>query len=73
MKTVPKHITKLVERMNRKVYEAQELNERLEEWLEKNGADYGFDFTYEFRESTSYSICDTDGFYEAVENLLGGE
>ena len=72
-KQTPQYIKNLVYRMNKKVYEVQLLNEQLEQWLEKNGvADDGFDFNFDYRESTAYEIATPESYFEKIDKALKG-
>lgn len=71
MKRVPKHIKAKVERMSALMGKLVQLNEELEEWLEANGIEDGYDFVAQYRMDTGYEIgADFDWFYEAVEKAI---
>lgn len=69
-KQMPKTMIGKVERMNKLMQQVVDLNCELEQWLEKNGIEDGFDFTGDYRESRGYEIYDVDGFINAVNEAL---
>ena len=72
-KRVPKHVQRRLETMRDLMDRLVRLNVGLERWLEANGAEYGFDFTEDFRNSAGYSIPDIDGFLARVQSELLGD
>ena len=70
MKTTPKHIKAKVERINRLMEQIVELNMEVEDWLEKNGIENGFDFTDDFRDSRGYGIDSAETFYARIEEFI---
>lgn len=74
-KRVPKHVIRRLETMQSLMDRLVRLNVGLERWLEANGAEYGFEFTDDFRNSAGYSIPDIEGFVERIQTELldGGE
>lgn len=69
-KRVPKHIRQKVERMSRLMTQVVGLNQEIEEWLESNGIEDGFDFTYDHRIESGYEIADFEAFYAAIEKAI---
>lgn len=69
-KQMPKTMIAKVERMNKLMQQVVDLNCELEQWLEKNGIEDGFDFTGDYRETRGYEIYDVDGFINAVNEAL---
>lgn len=69
-RTVPKHVIRKIDRMNRLMGEIVSLNFELEEWLEKNGVEDGFAFTSDYRDDRGYAIHWPDDFVAAIEAEL---
>ncbi len=69
-KQMPKYMAKKVERMNRLMSEIVDLNLELEDWMEANGIDDSFDFTYDHRDDRGYAIIDITSFIEAVNEAM---
>lgn len=38
--------------------------------MEKNGIDYGFDFTFDHRDDSGYGILDVDWFVQCVNDAI---
>lgn len=70
MKHTPKHIVRKVERMNALMEQLISLNMELEEWLEKNGIEDGFDFAYDNRDDRGYAILWPDQFIEKIDEAI---
>lgn len=70
VKRVPKHIISKLERMNRLMRQLTCLNVELEEWMEKNGIEDGFDFTTDWRNEPAYEIVWTEEFVRAIEEAI---
>ena len=70
MQQMPKYMAKKVERMNRLMSEIVDLNLELEDWMEANGIDDSFDFTYDHRDDRGYAIIDITSFIEAVNEAM---
>lgn len=69
-KQMPKYMVEKIRRMNRLMAEIIDLNEELENWMEKNGIDYGFDFTFGHRDDSGYGILDVDWFVQCVNDAI---
>lgn len=69
-KQTPRHIIKKIERMNRLMEQLIDLNVELEDWLEKNGIEDGFDFTYDNRDDRGYAIIWPDQFIEKINEAI---
>lgn len=69
-KQMPKYMTKKVERMCALMEQIVSLNMELEEWLEANGIENGYDFTYEHRDDRGYAVWNVESFVEAVNAEL---
>lgn len=63
-KKVPKYILQNLEKTSSYMEKVVRLNQELEEWLEKNGIQDGFDLTSDYRESRGYEIFDTESFLD---------
>ena len=69
-KQMPKYMVKKVERMCALMEQIVSLNMELEEWLEANGIEDGFDFTCEHRDDRGYAVWNVESFVEAVNAEL---
>lgn len=71
MKTVPKHITKKIERMERLMDQLVALNIEVEEWVEEHaGVPNAFELTEDNRDDRGYSLWRPEEFIAKVEDLL---
>jgi hypothetical protein len=71
MRTVPKHITKKIERMERLMDQLVALNIEVEEWVEKNtGVASAFDLAEDNRDDRGYAYWIDSRFIADVERLL---
>lgn len=71
MKAVPKYILKNIERTNRLIAKATELNMELEGWLERNGVENGYDFMEDCRmDGLAYAIIPLGSFVNKVRDEL---
>lgn len=71
-KQMPKYMVKKVERMSELMEQIVDLNFEVEEWLEKNGIEDGFDFTYDHRDSRGYGVTNVSEFVQAVNDAING-
>lgn len=55
-KQLPRYIIEKINLANKFAYRAETLNIEVEEWLEKNGIEDGFEATFDFREDHGYVI-----------------
>jgi hypothetical protein len=69
-KRVPKHIIRKLERMSKLMGQLTDLNMELEEWMEANGIEDGFDFTYDYRHEPAYEIHRREDFIKALEAAI---
>lgn len=69
-KQMPKYMVEKINRMNKLMQQIVELNFQLEEWLEANGVEDGYDLTVDYRESRGYEIFDVEGFVQEVNDSL---
>lgn len=69
-KQMPKTMIAKIERMNKLMQQVVDLNFELEEWLEKNGFEDAYDFTFDYRESRGYEIVHVDWFVNDVNEEL---
>lgn len=72
MKTVPKHIREKVARMNRLMDQIVAINIEIEEWAEKNGAEYAFGLSEDNRDDRGYGVWREDEFIKAIESSING-
>lgn len=71
MRTVPKHITKKIVRMERLMDQLVALNIEVEEWVEKNtGVPNAFELSQDNRDDRGYSLWRPGDFIAKVEDLL---
>ena len=69
-KRVPQRIISKIEAANRHMRRAADLNFEVEEWMERNGIEYAFDFAIERGVSAAYEIPDVDAFVRDVESEM---
>lgn len=70
-KRTPKYIIEKIGRMNRLMQQVVDLNFELEEWLEANGIEDGFDFSYYHRDDRGYGIIDVSEFVKDINEAIG--
>ena len=66
-KTLPKYIVEKIETANRLAYKVEELNQEVEDWMEKNGVEYAWDALFPHREDHGYTVP-----VEAVQEIMDG-
>lgn len=69
-KRTPKYIIEKIDRMNRLMQQVVDLNFELEEWLEANGIEDGFDFTFDQRDDRGYGIIDVGEFVKDINEAI---
>lgn len=69
-KRVPKHIIQKMERMSKLMDQLTDLNVQVEEWMEANGIENGFDFVSDYRHEPAYEIYDIPEFVKAIEAAI---
>ena len=71
-KQMPKYMVKKVERMCDLMEQIVALNVEFEEWLEKNGIESGFDFTFDYRDERGYAVWNVSEFVSAANAAING-
>lgn len=71
-KQMPKYMVKKVERMSNLMEQIVDLNIEVEEWMEKNGIEDGFAFTYDHRDDRGYGVINVREFVQAVNDAING-
>lgn len=71
-KQMPKYIVKKVERMSDLMEQIISLNFEVEEWMEKNGIEDAFGFTYDYRDDRGYGVINVSEFVQAVNDAING-
>jgi hypothetical protein len=56
--------------MSKLMGQLTDLNTELEDWMEANGIEDGFDFTYDYRYEPAYEIQCREDFIKAVEAAI---